>query len=615
MVRLRQLILVGILGFAVLITGNVFAQDTQNFSFQSFGADYYLQKESDGSATMSVNETLTANFPDTDQNHGILRAIPKVYDGHSVNLSGLSVTQDGRPAEYTQKTQNDNLALKIGDAGTYVHGAVTYKINYTLHDVVKFFPDHDELFWDINGDQWQQNFTAVNARFHIPADLAKSLQVRQVCYKGNSGSTAQNCTITRADVGDEFIVSSSAANVGPNQTLSIVLGFQPGTFKPSQTILKEQQKHKVELISAFALAIILPLGALVFMFGRWRKFGNDPKGRGVIIPEYEPPKGFNPLSSDFMLNEELRNQAFSASIIDMAVTGYITIIEIPKSGLFSKKDYELKLDRTPDQSLPQEMQKVLTMLFGAEPAAGGSVRISEFRKNTSKQMEMLTQMRALEDSLAINLTILGYFKKNPKDVKKSYTVWGILLFFVAWGIYWFSANASQLPASPFIGLGVGATISSIVIFIFSFIMPARTEAGVQIHDDLLGLKDYIKLAEADRLKFLQSPEGAEKLPLADQFDPKTLEAKVKLFEKLLPYAMLFGLEKDWAKQFEGIYVNPPGWYQGGNWSAFSTGYLIGSLSDFNTASAASFAAPSSSSGSGFGGGAGGGGGGGGGGGW
>jgi uncharacterized membrane protein len=114
---------------------------------------------------------------------------------------------------------------------------------------------------------------------------------------------------------------------------------------------------------------------------------------------------------------------------------------------------------------------------------------------------------------------------------------------------------------------------------------------------------------------LQSPEGAEKLPLAEQFDPKSPEAKVKLFEKLLPYAMLFGLEKDWAKQFDDIYTNPPGWYQG-NWSAFNAGYLVGSLNDFNAASATSFASPSSSSGSGFSGGAaGGGGGGGGGGGW
>jgi uncharacterized membrane protein len=147
-------------------------------------------------------------------------------------------------------------------------------------------------------------------------------------------------------------------------------------------------------------------------------------------------------------------------------------------------------------------------------------------------------------------------------------------------------------------------------------MPARTEAGVRAHDDLLGLKDYIKLAEADRLKFLQSPQGAEKITDKDAFNPNNPAQKVKLFEKLLPYAMLFGLEKDWAKQFNDIYTTPPDWYQGGSWSAFNAGYLAGSLSDFNSASMQSFSSPSSSSGSGFSGGAaGGGGGGGGGGGW
>jgi uncharacterized membrane protein len=80
--------------------------------------------------------------------------------------------------------------------------------------------------------------------------------------------------------------------------------------------------------------------------------------------------------------------------------------------------------------------------------------------------------------------------------------------------------------------------------------------------------------------------------------------------------MVFNLEKDWAKQFQDVYNEPPGWYSG-NWTAFNTGYLISSLNGFNSASAVTFTSPSSSSSSGFGGGgfSGGGGGGGGGGGW
>jgi hypothetical protein len=145
-------------------------------------------------------------------------------------------------------------------------------------------------------------------------------------------------------------------------------------------------------------------------------------------------------------------------------------------------------------------------------------------------------------------------------------------------------------------------------------MPARTLKGVEANDALLGLKDYIKLAEADRLKFGQSAEGAEKIA-EGSFDPNDPKMKVKLFESLLPYAMLFGLEKSWAKQFADIYKRPPEWYQG-HGTAFTTGYLVGSLGSFQSVTAQTFVAPSSSSGSGFsGGGAGGGGGGGGGGGW
>jgi uncharacterized membrane protein len=96
-------------------------------------------------------------------------------------------------------------------------------------------------------------------------------------------------------------------------------------------------------------------------------------------------------------------------------------------------------------------------------------------------------------------------------------------------------------------------------------------------------------------------------------DPKQV---IKLFEDLLPYAMLFGLEKEWAEQFNNLYTQPPGWYSG-NMSTFNAIYLANAMSGFNSASSNVFTAPSSSGSSGFGGGgfSGGGGGGGGGGGW
>jgi uncharacterized membrane protein len=122
----------------------------------------------------------------------------------------------------------------------------------------------------------------------------------------------------------------------------------------------------------------------------------------------------------------------------------------------------------------------------------------------------------------------------------------------------------------------------------------------------------MKLAEEDRLNFSQGLNTAERVKAGDG----TSADKIKLFERLLPYAMLFGLEKQWSKQFADLYKTQPDWYAG-NVNAFSAAHLGDSMSSLNSASVASFSAPGSSGGSGFGGGgfSGGGGGGGGGGGW
>jgi uncharacterized membrane protein len=598
----------------LFFSATVSAQNVQNFKIENFDANYYLDKDSENASTLKVEETIVADFPNINQNHGILRAIPARYQDHTVSLKVASVIDEsGKTYKYTTYEQNDNLILKIGDPDRYVQGRVVYKINYDLKDVVSFYDDHDEFYWDINGDQWMQDFGSVTTTIHIPKNLGSALQERQLCYAGYFASTQQNCSITKVDSGNEFVVSAKADDVRARQTLSVVLGFNKGTFDLSSTVKNEKTKQKTEIIAGIVLGLIPPIFAFIFMVRRWRQFGNDPKGRGVIVPEYEPPKGFNPLTSDFMLKQALRSNAISATVIDMAVKGYITIIEIPKKVIFGKKDYQLKLDRALDESAPEVVTKALKIIFDSELAEGSSVKISDFRKSTSKQQAVYKSMKSLEDSLAADLTVSGYFKKNPKKVRDGYMLWGIFLIFSAFALAWI---VSAVGFMPLFGLVFGVGIAGAVVFLFAFIMPARTESGVAAHDALLGLKDYIKLAEADRLKFLQSPEGAEKIAEKGAFDPKTPEAKIKLFEKLLPYAMLFGLEKGWAKQFNDIYTNPPSWYQGGNWSAFNAGYLVGSLSDFNTATGTSFAAPSSSSGSGFsGGGAGGGGGGGGGGGW
>ena len=137
----------------------------------------------------------------------------------------------------------------------------------------------------------------------------------------------------------------------------------------------------------------------------------------------------------------------------------------------------------------------------------------------------------------------------------------------------------------------------------------RTEAGLEASRYMDGLKLYIEMAEKDRLAFLQSVQGAD----------MSAAGVVKLYEKLLPYAALFGVEESWMKVLEKYYevsdVQAPEWHSvhSGIIDAASLASVVSSVSSSASATTSYSSSSSSSSGGGGGGSSGGGGGGGGGG--
>lgn len=612
--KLRTIFPVAILITAIALTTIVSAQSTQNFSFESFSAQYYLDRTVNKTATLKTVETLVALFPEYDQNHGILRALPLTYQGHTTSLQVESVADgQGSTRNYSTSKENDNLVIKIGDKNKYIHGRQTYVITYTMRNVALINNDHQEFYWDVNGDQWAQTFNKVAARVHIPKDLAAQLQSRQVCFAGGFGQTASDsCTITRQDKQTETTINVAAnSTVGPHQTLTFATAFNKGTFVLGPEIIREKQLNQIKRYFSIALLVLPGLITLAIMLKRWRAFGNDPQGRGVVVPEYEPPKGLNVISSDFILTESVQSQSLTAGIIELAVNGYLSISEILEKRKFlpDSKDYQLEIKRDIDTA-DTELRIIARAMF-AIPEVGAKIKISEIKKSTTRRQAMYNSHRKLNRNLSSKLFNKGYFVRNPNMVKRSYWLWSLIPLCTSVGLFFLVVNLSWLVAG---GLSIGLLIAALIMIFLAFIMPARSELGVTTHDKLLGLKEYIKMAEADRLKFTQSPEGAEKIK-AGSYDPTESNSRIKLFESLLPYAMMFGLEKQWGEQFEGIYSNPPDWYSG-NFNNFNTGYLASSLSGFSSAGAVSFSAPSSSSSGGFsGGGAGGGGGGGGGGGW
>ncbi len=597
MKRLRLLlflpVLVLSLVFSLASMRSARAQNVQDFDIKSFTADYYLGRNADNEAELRVEERITAVFPKYDQNHGILRAIPKKYEDNSLKLKVIGVTdQLGNEYPYSSSTQNDNLVLKIGDANKYVHGETTYVISYTMRDVITYYDEHDEWFWDVNGTEWMQPFGSVAARVHIPNGLAESISKSPKCFTGAMGSTASNCEITQSVENDNTIVNVRAANLLPGQNLSFVMGFEKNTFSPYQPSLWEV----ISPLLFLSPIVIAPLVTVIWLVNRWRKSGKDPKGSGVIVPQYTPPKGLNAITSEGIMQEKVRTTAITAAIIELAIAKYLIIHEIASDKKHGKPEYSVELVK-PLEGLTPEQLLLVQGLFGKAPTQGQKVDMKSLKN------KLYGDVAKIHKQTMQSLYADGYFANDPIKTPKVFLIGGVLAALIGFML------AFTVVLTPF---GIGLIASGLIMMFAARTMPARSVKGVETKEYLLGLKAYIKLAEKDRIAFLQSPQGVKQYGQTGKHS-----TQVKLFETLLPYAMLFGLEKQWVEQFKDLYSEPPEWYQG-NTSAFRTGYIVGSLHSFNAAAASTFTAPSSSGSSGFSGGggsSGGGGGGGGGGGW
>lgn len=567
------------------------AQNVNNFTIQNFEADYYLSQDSEGRSQLKVIEKITAKFPAFDQNHGLERAIPQSYDGHSTSLKIESITnENGQALPYSDFTDNsDNLVLRIGDADSYVHGEQTYVITYMQRDVTRYFADtnNDEFYWDINGVEWRVPIESTTARLHIEAPLNDSLNDQVSCYQGASGSTT-SCDINQTSENNGMVFTATADNLGRGATMTLAVGFQPQTFTGYQPTLWERIMQLWPII--VLVSSIAAVGVIIWLSVKYSRIMHRAKSRGTIIPEYLPPKN----ASVLVAGQVMKNYQtdVTAQLIGFAVRHYLKIYQTKEKTMWKQAEYELEVTK-PLTSLAQEEQDLLKDLFQKSPESGDRFNMKELQKSYALRKSLYDRRKKVRD---LTRGEYGLFERATSEAQ------------------WFMRTGVIMLIAGIVLLSPLVLIAAIVIFIMAHYLWPFTPKGAELRDYLKGLKLYIGVAEEERLKMLQSPEGAEKVGRVDGKDAKQL---VKLYERVLPYAVLFGQEKEWAKQLGVYYENShtqPDWYAGH--SAFNAVVFSAALSGFSTTSSSySSSTSASTGGSGGGGSAGGGGGGGGGGGW
>jgi uncharacterized membrane protein YgcG len=578
------------------VAGSAHAQDT-GWTIERFHSDIQIEPN----ATMLVTEAIDVDFAGL-QRHGILREIPVRYDydkGHErvYRLTVLSVTNaEGQRWPYETNRNGANIQVKIGDPNRTVSGRQSYRITYRLGNALNPFDTHDELYWNVNGPDWPVPTRETSATVNLAGGLE-----RATCFQGRSGST-DPCTI--ADTPDQ-IDYAATRQLAPGEQLTIVAAIRKGVI--AEPVIELERKPRdvtrfFETVNPITVggAGLLFVGGIVFLALNWWYQGRDRRYTSIyyltenpeqeirpllqsqpVVVEFQPPEGLKPAEIGLLLDERADTKDVTATIVDLAVHGYLTITEVPKKGIFGSKDWLITRKRTDTGGLARYERLVFEGLFDKEGEVQLSSLKNKFYKDLQEAQKALYQHAADEH----------WFNGNPDTVRNVWRGIGIGVIVVGGGItaalgYFFGAGLIGLPVA----------LAGLILLLTAQAMPHRTARGSELLRRVLGFRRYITTAETDRQRFNE---------------------RVNIFAEYLPYAIVFGAVDRWARAFRDIDTTAATstWYYGA--AGFNAATFSRNLESFSSSVSSTISStPGSSGSSGFsGGGAGGGGGGGGGGSW
>ncbi len=576
--------------FAVAVFGLGHVARAAAETVQSFNSQIAVAHD----GTLSVAETIVYDFG-SDQRHGIFRDIPL----SSPNGPGLQVTVTGvgdgagGTYPYTTSVSGNSLEVKIGDPNTLVSGVKTYVVDYVVKNAVREFSDHDEVYWNVTGNGWNVPLNDVTASVVLPEQIAG---LTATCYTGAAGSTAKDCSY--AESGSAMTYAATRP-LGAGEGLSVVLGIPFGYLTLPATAAAPTASAPAGLSSSGGISSVIPLMFILFLIlavtafriivlrGRGSSSGISLRTRSrpivprelkkiALVAEYDPPDGLLPIEVGTIVDRKVDMADVSSVIMDLAIKGYLKIrYTVRQMKLWpDKKDFELvKLKDGSDLRHPA-YQIVFNMLFTARE----SVSLSDLQSSGAALFETLKNIGKKTDE---NIYEEGYFDAASREkTKKERVLFGL--------------SALGLLILFVVGMALGGGSSFVIIMVMFAValligeigkppVPKLTPKGMTALQKILGFREFLRYTETDRLKMMNAPS-----------------LKPEQFEECLPYAMVLGVEKEWAKKFEGIAVPAPAWYEDPTMTAFNSSLFMANVMLFNSSFNRTFNIASQPASSGFG---------------
>lgn len=528
----------------------------------SWETELYLESED----AFGVVERIRWDFEGAER-HGILRDIPVAYGrgraaDYRIRLDVEKVTDaEGRQRPWRTRRSGRLLEIRIGDPNRTVSGVEDYWIHYRVERGILFFPDHDELYWNAIGHEVRVPIGRASATLYLPGALGPA-DVERLCFTGPQGSVEQACT---ASPGVNAIRFEGARSLGPGEGLSLVVSLPKGAIREPGRWERWLARAR-DYLSPWSALPLLVLGALV---GIWRRQGRDPEAGAAVAVRYEPPEGLSPAEVGTVLDERADLVDVSATILDLAVRGYLRIEEVESAGFLFLRDTDLRLVKLREGEALRPHEAILfERLFAAREHVTISSLKNRFHVHLPAVRDAIYAAVSREDR---------FFPTSPEKVRRAWAAAGVGGLVIG-GFVLFSGAA--------LGPGAALASSGLLVLLFSRAMPRRTRRGREVYEQIRGFQEFVERVDKDRL---------------ERFGGRTAER----FERVLPYALVLGAADAWADAFGDLYSEPPRWYVGRSAGPFRTRSFVNQLgSSLTTLGQAMASAPRSagSGRSGFGGG-------------
>lgn len=547
------------------------------FSLNCYANDYDITKYDveiivDEHNKYSIKENIDTYF--NVSKHGIVRMIPLynniirqdgIRERNRVLISNVHVNE-----EFASSRENNNYVLKIGSADKTINGKHSYTISYDYDIGLDKNNKYDELYFNIIGTEWDTNISNVTFKITMPKEFDASKL--GFSYGQYGYSNTDNISY---DVDGNVITGSFDRTLLAGEGLNVRLELPEGYF-----IRKSVSSSLLE-----CWYYIIPILGVLFSYLIWKKYGKDDQV--VDIVSFYPPENMNSLDVAFAKKGSVNSNDAVSLLVYLASKGYIKIVEDKKSKsrftiqkvkeydgnnkeeeLFFRGLFKKVWDSISSDELNESFYLTINSILTKKNSTANRKEI--FNNKSSNKRYILFLFMLITSSLSTIIPALGY---KLSDVIFSIIICnliGIVALIIvaiiydnnctkkglnsALGFAFFFVLALAVANFTIIGFEyiyydtvyligfILCMVCTYLIYFFYLIVTKRTEYGNKVLGEVNGFKKFLETAEKDKLESLVHD------------DPS-------YFYNILPYAYVLGVSDAWIKQFEGIAIAPPDWYE------------------------------------------------------